>query len=357
MSTDTVLSLSSIPFKQEVFHTFTGGAKARTLKCDAYDAQNVTPEIADQLIAQLAGLEQIKEKIKGLSTARVDLFRLAVKAALARSKNKQGAASHVTASRRNIILQGPTGVGKTITAQVTAINLVAHKLVELPKIVMVKGLDLRGEFQGETNVVINKALEFARKGVLILDEIDALSSYDNTSFDVEAINHLNASMEAESKAGTVVIMTGYPKGIDALFSDQPGLRERFPSIWEISQYTSFEACQVFDKKIELEGLQIESAARDLAHREMANCIDILGDKFGNSRTVERFVNMIILMHASQFSADTLEKIANGNRRVVKGLLTLTMASIPRFDAKTKDFAKNSNRLQLVEIVPEGLAHG
>jgi len=345
------LSLNSIPLKQEVFHRFEKSSKDRAVICDTFDATNLLPFDADLILEQLAGMEKVKAKIKGLTSTHVDLYRQAVKALLSVVKDKK-AFFQDTPLRRNIVLQGPSGVGKTITAQAIAIYLAANDLVANKKFVVYRELGLRGEYLRETNIVIDKLLEFAKGGVLILDELDAIASINrSSSFDSEARNHLNACMESANKAGTIVIATGYPKGIESLFSDQPGFRERFPAVWDIEKYDDHQICKVFDKKLELEGLRIEPVAQDLAYRELLASSERLGDKFGNARTIERFVNMIVDANSHQFTDAYLRQIIAG-RPVPVDILTVSMASIPQFDSRHNEFVKGGARLRMITTTPD-----
>ena len=334
-------SINDLPYKSIVFHHF-GTSKDRPVTCRLLDTSDITAEAANAFMSQFAGLELIKDIFKQGEHGHVELFRQTVRTLTERRKNI--APLVPTTSRKNLILKGPSSVGKTAVAQAIAIKMTVDDIAPKNRIVFFNSLDLRGEYVGETNVVINKLMECVRGGVLILDEIDALAPVEGgTSFDAEARNHLNVMMEIENNAGTIVIATGYPDGVERLFAAQPGLGTRFASVYAIPHYDDRQIASVLKLKIKNEGLTLAQDTEDHAIQQLCAARHFLGDKFGNGRMIEKFVYDMIAAHAIKYTPTVLRRITKKGGRLPKSFMTIQSDSVPVF---VKD--------QRIFVVREGL---
>ena len=334
------LSLNNLPYVETVFHTFTG-SKGRSVSCRVFDASLATPEDAEQLMGQLAGMEFIQQRLVQVGRANhTRLFLKAVRSIV--TKSDVMAPVHQLPVRNNFILEGPSGVAKTIGAQAMGISMIARKAVSVPKIFLIETLSLRGEYQGETDKSIKSLYNISRGGILILDEFDAL---DDKSFDNEVRDSLNVGMEQANRDGTIVIATGYPEGIRRQFDYQPGLAGRFLHVISIPAFDDAQIARMLKLKIELSGLRFVDGGEDMAIKELMAARHQLGPKFTNGRAVEGFIKMVIDAHASQFTPEIISATFSDGESPANFCI-IDIASIPQFNGR--EFTSRRSGLRLVE---------
>lgn len=125
--------------------------------------------------------------------------------------------THGLSNRRKILLIGPPGTGKTMSAQVFAheLSLVLHT-VQVDKLVT--------KFMGETSAKLRQIFEFIEKekGVFLFDEFDAIGGERSLENDVGEMRRvLNAFLqfiENDSSDSLIIAATNSPRNLDrALF--------------------------------------------------------------------------------------------------------------------------------------------
>jgi SpoVK/Ycf46/Vps4 family AAA+-type ATPase len=148
-----------------------------------------------------------------LPDALMERLRLAIREFAEREKLKQFGLSN----RRKLLLMGPPGTGKTMTA-----NALANTL-HLP--LMVVQVDkLASKYLGETGAKLRKVFELIerRRGVYFFDEFDALGVERNRDNDVgemhRVLNSLLQFIENDKSDSLIVAATNSPQLLDrALF--------------------------------------------------------------------------------------------------------------------------------------------
>lgn len=125
--------------------------------------------------------------------------------------------THGLSNRRKILLIGPPGTGKTMSAQVLAheLSLILH-IVQVDKLVT--------KFMGETSAKLRQIFEFIEKekGVFLFDEFDAIGGERSLENDVGEMRRvLNAFLqfiENDSSDSLIIAATNSPRNLDrALF--------------------------------------------------------------------------------------------------------------------------------------------
>ena len=125
--------------------------------------------------------------------------------------------THGLSNRRKILLIGPPGTGKTMSAQVLAheLGLILHT-VQVDKLVT--------KFMGETSAKLRQIFEFIEKekGVFLFDEFDAIGGERSLENDVGEMRRvLNAFLqfiENDSSDSLIIAATNSPRNLDrALF--------------------------------------------------------------------------------------------------------------------------------------------
>jgi len=193
------------------------------------------------------------------------------------------------------VIEGPPGVGKTLLGKILAkiyckldflkksernkeedeINNITSQLLsvlnpnlaasqkdkeikekekkEEYKFKVVRRSDLIGQYVGSTAIKTQKVIDEAEGGVLFIDEVYSLGSGGTNdksdSFAKECIDTLNQNL-SENGDKFICIIAGYPAEIErCFFSQNEGLKRRFPFKYNIEKYDSKELSQIFENKV------------------------------------------------------------------------------------------------------------
>lgn len=113
-----------------------------------------------------------------------------------------------------------------------------------------KRADLVAGFLGQTAIKTQRVIDEAEGGVLFIDEAYSLGNEEGRdSFAKEVIDTLNQNL-TEKKDSLLCIIAGYKDSLDkCFFSQNEGLRRRFPFVYTIEKYTADELCQIFKKMV------------------------------------------------------------------------------------------------------------
>ncbi|MGW0735953.1 AAA family ATPase [Streptomyces sp. NPDC002851] len=178
----------------------------------------------------MVGLEPVKRQVKALS-AQLRMARL-----------RAGQGLPVQPPKRHFVFSGPSGTGKTTVARILGRVFYALGLLGGDHLVEAQRADLVGEFLGQTAVKANELIDSALGGVLFVDEAYALSNSGYSKGDAygdEALQVLLKRAE-DSRDHLVVILAGYPEGMDRLLAANPGLSSRFTTRVDFPSYRPLE---------------------------------------------------------------------------------------------------------------------
>lgn len=195
------------------------------------------PALLTQALAELdrmVGLEPVKRQVKALS-AQLRMARL---------RAVQGLP--VQPPKRHFVFSGPSGTGKTTVARILGRVFYALGLLGGDHLVEAQRSDLVGEFLGQTAVKANELIDSALGGVLFVDEAYALSNSGYSKGDAygdEALQVLLKRAE-DNRDRLVVILAGYPEGMDRLLAANPGLSSRFTTRVDFPSYRPPELTRI-----------------------------------------------------------------------------------------------------------------
>ncbi|WP_328890086.1 AAA family ATPase [Streptomyces sp. NBC_00316] len=181
-------------------------------------------------LERMVGLEPVKRQVKALS-AQLNMARL-----------RAGQGLPVQPPKRHFIFSGPSGTGKTTVARILGRVFYALGLLGGDHLVEAQRSDLVGEFLGQTAVKANELIDSALGGVLFVDEAYSLSNSGYTKGDAygdEALQVLLKRAE-DNRDHLVVILAGYPEGMDRLLATNPGLSSRFTTRVDFPSYRPLE---------------------------------------------------------------------------------------------------------------------
>ncbi|MFF2378094.1 AAA family ATPase [Streptomyces xiamenensis] len=179
---------------------------------------------------RMVGLEPVKEQVRAMS-AQLRMARL-----------RSGQGLPVQPPKRHFVFSGPSGTGKTTVARILGRVFHALGLLSHDRLVEAQRADLVGEFLGQTAVKANRLIDSALGGVLFIDEAYSLvhSGYSKgDAYGDEALQVLLKRAE-DSREHLVVILAGYPQGMDRLLNANPGLGSRFSARVEFPSYRPVE---------------------------------------------------------------------------------------------------------------------
>ncbi|HEY9367237.1 AAA family ATPase [Streptomyces sp.] len=198
-----------------------------------FPAGATDPALLAEALAELermVGMEPVKRQVKALS-AQLEMARL---------RADQGLP--VQPPKRHFVFSGPSGTGKTTVARIIGRVFYALGLLGGDHLVEAQRADLVGEFLGQTAVKANELIDSAVGGVLFVDEAYSLSNSGYSKGDAygdEALQVLLKRAE-DNRDHLVVILAGYPEGMDRLLAANPGLSSRFTTRVDFPSYRPLE---------------------------------------------------------------------------------------------------------------------
>ena len=261
-----------------------GVHSVRVLKIEHLPHQEQQKYHLEESLAQLIGMEEIKESLRELETYLI--------------YNKRIAPFQVKQPVLNLhmMFTGNPGTGKTTVARIVAELLFELGYLRENKCIEVERKDLVAAYLGQTALKTAKVIESAKGGVLFIDEAYSLAPKDGDKFGDEAIATLIKSME-DYKDELVVIVAGYEKEMQQFIDANSGIASRLGYKFNISDYSDEELLAIAQLRFETMGYSLETEVmaqlRDLIKEGMTY------ENFGNARFVVNLIQKIIIRHAKR----------------------------------------------------------
>ena len=174
-----------------------------------------------------------------------------------------------TSNMLHSIITGGAGCGKTTFIEILSKIYKDIGILKKGHIVRANRTNLIGKYLGETALKTKECIMKSYGGILLIDEVYQLGSNDNNdSFAKECVDTLNQQLSEiitdendiiNEFTGEIIkkedrfficFIAGYKNAIDNnFFSQNEGLRRRFPFRYDIEPYTSNELTQILFNKI------------------------------------------------------------------------------------------------------------
>lgn len=237
----------------------------------------------------LVGLQQVKTKVRNL----ID-FQLVQKLRKAEGLNTLKNTLHLA-------FTGNPGTGKTTVARI--VGRIYNRLGLLSKghFVEVSRTDLIAGYQGQTALKVKKVIDKAKGGVLFIDEAYSITENEHTdSYGRECLTELTKALE-DYRDDLVVIVAGYTEPMDVFFRSNPGLKSRFNTFIEFTDYSADELYKILQTMC----LTNDYKIRDDIAPMICNYFDSIVEKkplnFANGRYVRNIFEDLVLNHAKRVS--------------------------------------------------------
>lgn len=199
----------------------------------------------------------------------------------------------------NVALLGPAGVGKTTFAEVVTRTLFEAGRIREPRMLDVTGDWFRANFVGQTGTRTEAAIQWARGGVLFIDEAYLMVDAGGSDFGSQALGVLVNDMEKMDDL--VVIVAGYTEQMQAFFAQNPGVASRVATTIELAPYTVRELMLILQRMARSEGFKLASDVyRTLQPGVEAHMGEV---DFGQGRAMRNVLQHMVSAHAARWSKD------------------------------------------------------
>lgn len=188
----------------------------------------------------------------------------------------------------HMIFKGNPGTGKTTVARL--LGKVFRIMGVLPKghLIELERADLVGEYIGHTAQKTREQIKRALGGILFIDEAYSLARGGEKDFGKEAIDAMVKAME-DHKDNLIVILAGYRVEMDDFLKVNPGLRSRFPIIFDFEDYSIDELLKIAQHMLDRRQYRLSKESEAKLGATLSQRLYKDRENFGNARLVRNLI--------------------------------------------------------------------
>ena len=276
-------------------------------------------DAAIQKLKSLIGLDDIKKQILD-HTSLVKLNTIRAAKGL-----------HNRMPPMHMVFTGNPGTGKTTIAKY--LGEIYHSIGVLSSghVVVTDRSKLVGEFIGDAEKNTTNAINSASGGVLFIDEAyNLFTEIDNKrDYGMRVIETLLTYLGSDD-TDMIVILAGYTGEMNRMLEANPGMKSRFPYIFQFEDYTPEQLMQIGKKVLEDEHYTMTKEAERKLAKYVIYEYDHKDEHFGNGRFITRLITTNIIPSLSQ---RLLNKPAD--QISLEEMTTIEECDIP--DVKSKEY--------------------
>ena len=277
-------------------------------------------DAAIQKLKSLIGLDDIKKQILD-HTALVKLNSIRASKGL-----------HNRMPPMHMVFTGNPGTGKTTIAKY--LGEIYHSIGVLSSghVVVTDRSKLVGEFIGDAEKNTLNAINSASGGVLFIDEAYNLfvgGRGDKKDYGMRVIETLLTYLGSDD-TDMIAILAGYTGEMNTMLEANPGMKSRFPYIFQFEDYTPEQLMQIGKKVLEEENYTMTKEAERKLAKYVIYEYDHKDEHFGNGRFITRLITTNIIPSLSQRLLERpVDQIS------IEEMTTIEACDVP--DVKSKEY--------------------
>ena len=219
------------------------------------------------------------------------------------------------------VFLGNPGTGKTTVCKIFGSLLREAGVLSLGHVVVCDRGSFIGNLWGDEERAVEKIVEQAAGGVLMIDEAYMLNSGNERDPARLVLPQLMTVLADEQRRDIAVVLCGYREPMLKLLETNPGLDSRFPNRFEFPDFTPGQLEDITRRRIDEYGYIFTGKAWEKYRRQLAEAWRLRDPRnWGNARTVANLLERIYVRHAARCMREGLE--------VPEQLLQLTEDDIP-----------------------------
>ena len=195
---------------------------------------------------------------------------------------------------------GKPGTGKTTVCKIFGSLLRQAGALSKGHVVVCDRSTFIGTLWGDEERSMNKVLQIAKGGVLMIDEAYLLSSKHESDPGKLVIQLLMNILADETQRDIAVVLCGYKEQMQRLLDINPGLESRFPNKFEFSDFTVDELLEITRRRVKEYEYEFTTQAWEKYRNVLTQAYEQRDPQtWGNARFIGNLLERIYIQHATR----------------------------------------------------------